>query len=379
MGERHSSPATPDQWALRWLNALPGGDSNVRAAFTCWVRHSARYVEAYCRQKMLDTELRGLDPERRIDVEELVRQARARIRAQGKVVPWPLEVGLRSRLPPPAPRSREVALRARPPRLGMVGLIFSMGVLMVGPRILLDRPVGEVFYSTELGQQQRLRLPDGSTALLNTQSRMQVQFSPQRREVRLVQGEALFTVAHDPHHTFRVYVNNTIVEDVGTRFDVRIGDKGTTIVVVDGRVKVMRDLTKQTSAADSSANTPVILVQQDEAFVSKSAAPVVQYLSPRELASLIGWTEGLVILDGMTLAQAVQEFNRYNLVQLQLADAEAGHLRLGGSFGFTRPLAFAASLEELGCEIASGKGTVIVISKCNSWPSKHTGDTGFLR
>jgi hypothetical protein len=59
MGEQHSSPATPDQWALRWLKALPGGDSNVRAAFTCWARHSPRYVEAYCRQKMVDTELRG--------------------------------------------------------------------------------------------------------------------------------------------------------------------------------------------------------------------------------------------------------------------------------------------------------------------------------
>jgi hypothetical protein len=111
MEERHSSPATPDQWALRWLKALPGGDSNVRAAFTCWVRHSARYVEAYCRQKMLDTELRGLDPERRIDVAELVRRARGRIRAQGTVVPWPLEIGPGNR-----PPDSMFALATRAPR-----------------------------------------------------------------------------------------------------------------------------------------------------------------------------------------------------------------------------------------------------------------------
>lgn len=89
MGEQHS-PATPDQWALRWLKALPGGDRNVRAAFGSWVRRSPRYVEAYCRQKMLDTELRGLDPERRIDVQVFIRHARVRIQAQGKVVQWPL-------------------------------------------------------------------------------------------------------------------------------------------------------------------------------------------------------------------------------------------------------------------------------------------------
>jgi hypothetical protein len=63
------------------------------------VRHSAHYIEAYCRQKMLDTELRGLDPQRRIDVQALVKRARARIHAEGKVVPWPRAVGAVERRP----------------------------------------------------------------------------------------------------------------------------------------------------------------------------------------------------------------------------------------------------------------------------------------
>ena len=92
MEKQHSSAATPDQWAVRWIKALPGADYNVRAACTSWITHSARYTEAFLRQKMLETELRGLDPERRIDVRQLIAQARARIHARGRVVPWPHQV-----------------------------------------------------------------------------------------------------------------------------------------------------------------------------------------------------------------------------------------------------------------------------------------------
>ena len=87
MEELHSSQATPDEWATRWINALPGGDHSVRAAFASGLRRSARYVEAYLRQKMLETELRALDPDKRIDAQALVSRARERLRSNsGKVI-----------------------------------------------------------------------------------------------------------------------------------------------------------------------------------------------------------------------------------------------------------------------------------------------------
>ncbi len=47
------------------------------------------HLDAYLRQKMLTTELLGLDPHRRIDVQELVARARSQIHADAKVVAWP--------------------------------------------------------------------------------------------------------------------------------------------------------------------------------------------------------------------------------------------------------------------------------------------------
>jgi transmembrane sensor len=123
----------------------------------------------------------------------------------------------------------------------------------------------------------------------------------------------------------------------------------------------------------------VVLAENEEAVVSEGGALVIERLSSRELESLTAWTGKSVILDGMTLAQAVQEFNRYNAMQLRLSDAEAGGLKLGGSFDLTTPLVFAASLRELGCEVASGEGNVVVISKCKLRPDANAAGRGLVR
>ena len=354
MEEFHSSsPATPDQWAVRWIKALPGADNNVRSAFGAWSRHSASYVEAYLRQKMLDAELRGLDPHRRINAQELVARARARIHAEGKVVPWPNQVkrpfATEASAPPPT--------APRPGIIPLLTVIVSIAALMVTPQLLLHRSIAQALYTTGFGQQRKIILPDGSTALLNVQSRLSVEFSPLRREVQLLQGEALFTVTHDARRPFRVHLGTTVVEDMGTTFDVRVGGAGTSVVVAEGRV-VLR--------SDTVRHAPVSLGKNDEAFVSDTGVPRVARLSPGRVASLTAWTGRVVLLDDMSLAEAVLEFNRYNRLKLRLGANRVGELRLGGAFEFTRPLAFAASLQALGCQIRPAKDDVILISTCGA-------------
>jgi transmembrane sensor len=324
---------------------------------------------------MLDTELRGLDPERRIDVQVFIRHARARIQAQGKVVQWPLT----AERPTPPTHEEGEPRAARPPRLGVVALIFSIGVLMIGGMISARLSNQRVLYTTAAGQQRQVRFPDGSSALLNSQSEVDVRFSSEQREVRLLRGEALFTVVHDARKPFRVRVGNEIVEDVGTVFDVRVGTDKSTIVVVDGRVRLTHEVAHRVSAGDSRGGLPVVLAENEEAVVSEGGALVIERLSSRELESLTAWTGKSVILDGMTLAQAVREFNRYNAMQLRLADADVGRLKLGGSFDLKTPLEFAASLRELGCESTSGEGNVVVISKCKLRPDANAAGRGLVR
>jgi transmembrane sensor len=379
MREQHSSPATPDMWAFRWVKRLPTAEGNVRAAFVVWMRQAPEHVEAYCRQKVLDVELRALDPERRIDAPAFITRARARLHAKGNVIPWPgamrdpLHLSRAGWGAPPQP----LPLRTR--RVGAVALALAMLILMAGPQLALRLTMQEETQGTASGERRSLSLPDGTRVLLNAQSRLQVHFSPQQREVRLLQGEALFTISHEPRRPFHVRIDNILVEDVGTSFDVRREQSGADITVAQGRVivqtvhQVRRDTgaLQGIRAGDSESKTPahppITLVQEEEAFVPVNGArPPVRHLSERQLAARTAWKDGLIVLDEMTLAQAIREFNRYNPLQLVLADEQVGSLRLGGEFKLSEPLAFVSSLRQLGCQISTGRGDVQIISQCRT-------------
>ena len=83
-----------------------------------------------------------------------------------------------------------------------------------------------------------MHIEDGSTITMNTRSRMRVWLTRHARDIELLEGEALFSVAHDPSRPFRVHVGHTVVEAVGTEFSVYRGEHGTKVSVVEGRVKI---------------------------------------------------------------------------------------------------------------------------------------------
>ena len=59
-------------------------------------------------------------------------------------------------------------------------------------------------YSTGVGEQRTIQLADNSTVQLNTNSRLEVDYSEQRiRRLKLTQGEAHFEVAHNPRPPLR--------------------------------------------------------------------------------------------------------------------------------------------------------------------------------
>ena len=70
---------------------------------------------------------------------------------------------------------------------------------------------------------------------MNTQTRLRVRYSPHGRDIELIEGEALFNVARDPLRPFRVHARRTIVEALGTRFSIYLGNSGTQIAVTQGQ------------------------------------------------------------------------------------------------------------------------------------------------
>lgn len=82
----------------------------------------------------------------------------------------------------------------------------------------------------------QLQLADGSTVVVHGGT---VRTSADQREV-VLEGEASFDVRHDSRHPFRVRTSRWVIEDIGTRFDVRSypGDSAFAVIVREGSVSL---------------------------------------------------------------------------------------------------------------------------------------------
>lgn len=194
---------------------------------------------------------------------------------------------------------------------------------------------GESTLETAVGEVRRVTLPDGSTMVLNTEGRAGIAMDGEIRRIKLANGEAWFQVKKNPRRPFVVEAGNVRVRAVGTAFSVRRMSDHADVSVTEGVVEawvVGRERFKLHIAAGQNA---VI----SETRVAK-AVPVGE----AEIARRLAWRSGEIDLNGQTLAEAVAEFNRYNLHKLIVTDAALGQKRVYGVFRSNDPEGFAKAV-----------------------------------
>lgn len=198
-------------------------------------------------------------------------------------------------------------------------------------------------------------LPDGSFVELNTGAEITVNFSPTRRGIELVRGEALFTVAKDSSRPFVVNAGGVEVRAVGTAFTVRVEPSKVNILVTEGRVAVERASDGQsllrpgepraTDPPSSPAAEAPVLAAGERIVVPVTESPPavvpVAALSARDIAEALAWRQRRVEFTATRLADAVPLFNRENRLQLSIADSATGELRISGVFWTDDPAGFA--------------------------------------
>lgn len=131
-----------------------------------------------------------------------------------------------------APRRRRPAWRS----IAAAGLLVVVGGMLwwqggeIARPLQDDAPVvaasSPESYVTAVGERSTITLGDGSQVSLNTDSRLRVSFTADRRQVTLLAGQALFEVAPDSVRPFEVAAAGHRVVALGTAFDVRVGDRG---------------------------------------------------------------------------------------------------------------------------------------------------------
>ena len=231
------------------------------------------------------------------------------------------------------------------PQAGVAAVALGVvGSGWYGWNIWQQQPTFTQSLATARGEQRQLALPDGSTLWLDTATQVEVSLYRQRREVRLLEGQAFFTVQPNSAQPFDVLAGATRVTVVGTRFSVRntrsgLGEEGRVSVAVEqGRVRVA---SRQSTQELAGAGTAVELVAGQSVSTDASGLPgPVQH----EAAPAANWREGRVSFNGSTLAQAVAEFERYGDTGLVIRDPAVGALKVHGSFELRQLAAFARAL-----------------------------------
>jgi transmembrane sensor len=179
--------------------------------------------------------------------------------------------------------------------------------------------------TTAIGQQQVRVLRDGTRVLLNTDTRIEVNYDDHFRRVRLVRGEARFDVSKHPTWPFLVRVGDQEIRALGTSFIVRHdNDQDLSVTLVDGRISV------EVIAGNGEApQAPQVLAPGQRLVVSRHHASSIDQ---PELSRVTAWERGRVEFDATPLEEATIELNRYTTTRLLVADTDVAKLRIGGVF-----------------------------------------------
>lgn len=290
--------------AADWLARCDSGamSATEQRELDLWLEADARHRLAFaqCRQLGLMSELLRDDPE--------------------------LNAGL--------PQVRKaVRRRARWRWSGAVAAVLLVAV--VG--ILVRQHYAVDYYQTTIGAQRVVHLQDGSTLMLNTDSRVGVRYSRGQRDLFLDRGEAFFMVAKNPQRPFVVHVRDSEVRAVGTAFNVALRAGDVRVAVTQGIVEV--------KAEDASGRQrKVARMLPGEGIDYTATDPQSNSgVAPVNLEKVTAWQTNRIYFDNDRLDDAIAEYNRYTTRKVVLVGDELADERISGVFniGDSEALVFA--------------------------------------
>jgi transmembrane sensor len=164
--------------------------------------------------------------------------------------------------------------------------------------------------------------------VLNTRSRAEVDFSDEGREIRLVEGEALFIVERDPRRAFRVWTEGGSITAIGTRFNVDRHTGKTRVSVIEGAVQVSGEISSRASQEPESF-AGVRLTRGEQAVIALGR--VVKTEKP-DVPRAVAWRSRQLMFTKTPILEAAEEFNRYNAIQIRVDGEAVGRERIGGVF-----------------------------------------------
>ncbi|WP_080240630.1 FecR family protein [Spirosoma rigui] len=180
-------------------------------------------------------------------------------------------------------------------------------------------------YETAYGETRTIRLPDGTTVLLNANSSLRVPrwgFGQNTREVRL-SGEANFAVTHTPRHQkFVVRTDKNLdVVVLGTNFTVFARKRGTRVALNKGRV--------QLNYQQGNADREVVMKPGEQATFDQQNRMALNPIRHPETRP--AWSEKRFVFDETPLREVAYMLEESYGLSVEITDPELAERVLIGS------------------------------------------------
>jgi len=296
--------------AAYWHARLGAPDctDGERAEFERWWLASPAHARAFAVAEALSAELScAAEPGSRLEQMADEAFAMGRETSPAQVVP------LKSR-------------KARSRWLVPATLAASVAIAAVTVRLATDfqdaAAVPSLVYSTA-DSRRDVTLSDGSVVSLDVASEISVRITETERQIALVDGRAVFDVAHDAMRPFVVTAGGSRTTALGTRFQVQREGQNVIVTLAEGKVAV--------TGRSESASWQETLVPGEQISIDPEAKA-----TPRkrvvDASMSTAWTRGRLVFHGTPLDEAIAEVNRYSERKVRLGDPDLAGLAVAGNF-----------------------------------------------
>lgn len=235
------------------------------------------------------------------------------------------ELGALRSAPIPSGLLRRQPAISRRLAIGLVGTGLAAAVaLMLATSYIFTHDADFVTAKAEV---KGITLADGSRVDLGPESALALDFSEERRIVRLMSGEAFFQVASDAARPFRVVTKSLEARVVGTAFEVQLVEDTTTVAVQEGVVDV---------SPAGRVTAPERLAAGGRLHLTDDGRVERDQLPPDQVAT---WRKGRLVVKDRPLSEVVSLLRRYHSGIIAISSGDLGAETLTGAYNLDDPVA----------------------------------------
>ena len=337
--------------ASAWFVEFRAGSLNAgrHEEFMDWLKRSPDHIRAYLEVSRIYVKLPGEGTIPTSEIERLLSKAQARLGNEVVSLDTQRSPGVTVNVPAKRPVARRPFAFA------------ATFVLLLGGAFVLWGIPKPGLYTTDAGEERAVILADGSRIELNGRTRLRVAYSTYERDVRLLEGQALFQVAKDKSRPFIVDTGTAQIRAVGTSFDVHKQGTETTVTVLEGTVAVLSSSAAPASLTGTASSVNIMVTAGEQAVVTPEGS---RKPHAANVSAATAWTRGQLEFDETPLTQVAEEFNRSSPRPLILAGSAAGSVRISGVYSSVDPgslILFLRSQRDL--EVTESTDQILISTK----------------